>query len=262
MDEIETLRQNYFENVIKFKEEKEFIEALPKPDYPDFFSMINGIIMKLKDELAKIKTLLSSSPDETPDFIEYYNDEIKSINHQINICQNLLAQAKKDEAIIEEFAKQPIKNIVFATTTGGNISLEKDLKVIPEEYYQDIIDMLKRIEQGVTENNEVQAHSFNSSHRKLCGCHEVKTFKVRIVYKILSSDTVYVFLAKLKKSDNDSRDRTEIVTRASNQSYEYELLKEQLKNPHIKQKIIDENRKILINLYEYLNQKKRGRNGK
>lgn len=88
--------------------------------------MINIIITKLKDELSKIKTLLSSSKNETTDFIEYYNEEIEKINRRIQICQNLSEQAKTDEETVKEFNKQPIKNIVFATTSSGNISIEKD----------------------------------------------------------------------------------------------------------------------------------------
>jgi len=261
MDNIEILRQNYYEAINLLQDEQDIINALPTNDFQNFFPLIIGLIAKLEVELQKLKDELSSSQNEHKQLIRYINEEIEITNKKISICQKKLEEAKKEETTIEEFGKRPIKNIVFATTPSDNVCLENDLKVIPEEFYQEIIDMLEMLENGITENNAIQAHSFNSSHQKLYGCHEVKAFKIRVIYKILSSDTVYILLAKLKKSDNDSRDREEIVVRANNQNHQYELLKEQLKNPQIKDTIIKEHRKILTNIYDYLNKKKRGRNG-
>lgn len=260
MNDIEILRQNYYEAINLLQDEEDIKSALPTNDFQNFFPLITGLITKLELELEKLKAELLASPTENKELISYINEEIEITSKKIIICQKKLEEASKEEKIIEEFDNQIMKNIIFATTPSGNVCLENDLKVIPEEFYQEIIEMLEMLENGIIENNVVQARAF-LNNQKLSGCHEIKAFKVRIIYKILSPDTVYVLLAKLKKSDNDYRDREEIIIRANNQSRQYELLKEQLKNPQTKDVIIKEHQKKLTNIYDYLNKRKRGRNG-
>lgn len=259
MDDIEKLRQNYYEAINLLQDEQAIINALPTPDFRNFFPLIAGLITKLESELQKLQDELTLSKGEMH---EYINEEIELANKKIIICQNLLEQAKKDETIIDEFEKQPIKNIIFATTASGNICFEKDLKAIPEECYQEISEMLNKFStEVIEEKNPKKEKNISRNNNKLNGIHELKGFQIRIYYKIISSDVVYVFMVCEKKNTNSDSFRQDIITRASSQNHQYEFLKKQMENPHIKGTIINEHHKILTNIYDYLNKKKRGRNG-
>lgn len=262
MDDIEKLRQKYYDAINLLQDEQDIINALPTTDFRNFFPLIAGLITKIETELQKLQDELSASQDEKKEFIEYINEEIEITNKKISICQKLLEKAKKDETIIDEFEKQPIKNIVFATTASGNICFEKDLKAIPEECYQEISEMLNKFSaEVIEEKNPKKEKNISRNNNKLNGIHELKGFQIRIYYKIISSDVVYVFMICEKKNTNSDSFRQDIITRASSQNHQYEFLKKQMENPHINGTIINEHHQILTNIYDYLKKKKRGRNG-
>lgn len=255
MDRIENLRKQYYESIKLLQDEQDILSALPQPEYENFFPLISGIIKMLESELKENQQELENEFD--PEMKEYIQDEIKLIQFKINICSNLLQKGLEDEKIEEEALSTPKKNIIFATTDSGNICVENDMKTVPEDFYSSIERLLIRLQEGATEGNVEKAKAFTKVDRKMVGLHELKEFKVRLIYKNLSPDTVYVLIVRMKKSDNDRLDRKEIINRASQSNDQYERLKKEIKEPKRKEELIEQNQKILDRILGHIEHNKR-----
>lgn len=255
MERIENFRKQYYESVRLLQDEQDILNALPQPEYENFFPLIRGVIKKLENELKENQEELASELD--PKMKEYIQDEIDIIQFKINVCINLLQKGLEDEKIEEEALSTPKKNIIFATTESGNICIENDMKTIPEEFYTSVERLLLRLQEGVVEDNGQKAKSFTTIDKKMVGIHEIKEFKIRLFYKNLSPDTVYVLMVRMKKSDNDRLDREEIINRTSQRNKQYERLKKEVKDPMKKEELIQEHKKTLDRLLGNIKHNKR-----
>lgn len=253
MDRIDELREKYYEAIKLLQNEEDIINALPQPEYESFFPLIDGIIDMLSKELEDTQMM-----DQTEeDMKEYIEDEIRIIKLKLDLCNNLLHKAQETVKTEEEAQRIPQKNIIFATTDSGNVCIENDLKSIPEEYLQSVSDSLKQLQEGFTEENLEKGKGM-TNNAKLSKVHELKPFKVRIFYKILSPDTVYVLMARMKKSNNDLRDRREIEERVDQRNKQYEQLKKLIKDPVEKERLIQEHNEILERMLGHIKHNKRG----
>ena len=100
MDRIENLRKQYYESIKLLQDEQDILNALPQPEYENFFQLISGIIKMLESELKENQQELENELD--PEMKEYIQDEIKLIQFKINVCSNLLQKGLEDEKIEEE----------------------------------------------------------------------------------------------------------------------------------------------------------------
>ena len=87
---LEKMRDSYYESIILLQEEKDIKEALPKPEYQNFFALMDGLISKLINEYEEFKSL----EDKDEEILE----EIESLNRKINICKNLLNEYSPQQA--------------------------------------------------------------------------------------------------------------------------------------------------------------------
>lgn len=252
MNRIEELRQRYYKSISLLQNKEDIENALPKPEYENFFPLISGLISMLEKELASTREMIQDSSDMK----EYIEDEINLIKLKLDICNKLLHKANEDKQIEDESLVTPKKNIIFATTDSGNVCIENDLKGIPEEYLQSVEDSIIQLQGGVVEENIEKGKSL-TGNAKLSKVHELKPFKVRVFYKILSPDTVYVLMIKMKKSNNALRDRREIEERAEQRTKQYEQLKIKIKDPVIKEELINQNKEHLDRILGHIEQKKR-----
>lgn len=252
MDRIEELRQKYYESISLLQNKEDIENALPKPEYESFFPLISGLISKLEEELTTSQEMIQ----ESSDMKEYIEEEINLIKLKLDICNKLLHMAQEDKQIEEEATNAQKKNIIFATTDSGNVCIENDLKGIPEEYLQSVEDSLMQLQDGFVEDNIEKGKSM-TNNVKLSKVHELKHFKVRIIYKILSPDTVYILMIKMKKSNNALRDRREMEERVEQRTKQYEQLKIKIKDPVIKEELIRQNKEYLDRILGNIEQKKR-----
>ena len=143
------------------------------------------------------------------------------------------------------------KNLIFAFTDSGNVYFEKDLKEIPEEYYQVVIDNLYELENGNIGKNF-------KSNNKLSGLRELCPFKVRLIFRVLDYDTIYVMMVRMKK-DNCSRDDVkQPEIRSNNTNDQFLKLKKLFRDPKFKKEYVLKNEGIKENLINYLTINKRG----
>ena len=240
-EELDKLRNQYFQAILYLQEKEDIENALPLPDYKNFIPLIVGLIQILEQEIDK--NLKIKAKESSEDMLEYINEEILSLQQKKDICNELLKETTKEIEIEKTDDNKENKNIIFASTNADNIYFEKDLKNIPKEYYKSIETCLKYIEKGIQEDNTEKAKSF-TNNAKLIGLHEVKDFQIRVIYKILDPDTVYVMQVKVKKDNNSLQDREEIVTRAQQTDKEYKKIKMDIKDEIKKMKLIEEHKKI------------------
>ena len=95
-------------------------------------------------------------------------------------------------------------------------------------------------------------------NEKLNGILEITPFKIRIMFKNLDKDTVFVIMARVKKSNNSGKDREEPIRRNQKTINEFCAIKEQIKDPVMKKNIIDVNREIKNNIFSKLKNDGRG----
>lgn len=257
---IANLRDDYFNAIMELNDESDIINALPMPEYESFFPIINGLIKKL-DEKADMLNAEIKELNNDDDLILLAKEEFESIKFKKNVCLSLLEKANNICLIEESDKKCAKKQLTFAQTGFGNIRFERDLKDIPEEYYGTIFEMLQSLESGITEENKSKARLFVSSS-KLSYIHEIKEFKVRITYRIISENTLYIMLVKMKKSDNDKLDREEIVNRKKSTQKDYDRVERIVSDSKEKEKLFEINEEIKNRIYNNLNTNRRDLNAR
>ena len=125
-------REQYYQAIKKLQVEQDIIDAMPKAEYESFFPIMYGLIDLIKKELSELQESLDNLEPELEELKEEYEEEIKTWQYKKDLCIKLLKEAKEDVEIENESKNTPIKNIIFAKTSSGNIYLEKDLKNIQE----------------------------------------------------------------------------------------------------------------------------------
>ena len=113
------------------------------------------------------------------------------------------------------------------------------------------------IENGVKESNKTKERIFTSTNRKLGKLSYKKGGKVRIYYKSLPDNGVYVIFVNIIKSNKDKKKLQDVITRIGNVSKEYSELKKLFKSTDVKDierknQIIEENLEYRDQIYEYL----------
>lgn len=257
MELIEEIRNKYYKGIELLTNEDDISNALPFPNYTNFFPIVTGLIKILEDSIQNYERLIQTNEDE--ELTELYKEELIFKKLKLKICNERLKQAeeiKTDE--VETLDSTDAKTIVFASTSSGRSYLEQDLKYVPEEYYSDILDCINDIEIGRKEENIEISRPFNSNNKKLKGLHEIKRFKIRLAYTILSKNIIYVMIVRQKKDDNATIDRDDLINRRKNTEDEFLEIKKIIKDENAFQEFMEKNNEIKKNLIELLEQKKRG----
>ena len=256
-DKIKELREGYYKAIMLLNDETDILQALPQPTYEAFYPITYGLLELIEQEVIAFNEELESTNDD--EYREYLESELSILTFKKNACLNLIKQADEKKTMEEQSTMFPKKKLIFATTKTGNIYLEKDLKSFPEEYLESVEECLSNLENGFIEENNQKGKKLGAD-AKLSGLHEIKTFKVRVFYKNLTPDTVYIMMARMKKSTNDLIDRSEPVERNKKTTGEFEELKEEIKDPIKKEQLIEQNNEIRKRIKEHIKENRRGKN--
>ena len=253
---IDELRNNYYEAVVNLHDRDEIISALPKPDFSNFYIIMKGVIEKLEETIKELEQESLSAKER--DYLEYIRDEIDLLKYKIELCNHLLHQAD----VITEIEETPNHDchLIFASNVSGTF-FERDLKSIPEDYYGSVLYCLERLLSGEEEDNLSKARQLKNNS-KLSNLHEIKDFKIRVLFKKLSHNCIFVMLVRMKKDDNSRVDREEPFLRTRNTDSQYELLKVELEDDEKRQAIIDENDIIRDRIFAKLTEERREGNGR
>lgn len=120
---------------------------------------------------------------------DFFDDQIKNIKEE-----NYLEE--KEEFIDETVVKT---NFLFAMSNDMSY-IERDLKTVPEEYYDKIKELLLQKRYGLTKKtNDKQL----INNEKLKQFRELKEDQIRIIYRNSYNNSIIILGVGVKKSDVD-----------------------------------------------------------
>ena len=168
-----------------------------------------------------------------------FNNNILSCLDDDELCMNevcrkeLLKEYKRWLNIYincRDFFESEISSINILDTNNNNLSsnfifsmsenlsyFEKDLKSIPQEYYEKIDKLLYNKRYGQLSPTE-DMQLVNSDIFK--GYRELRSDQIRIIYKNLPLNSIYLFGVGVKKSDNDRN----MYKKLTNRPFKYEKI--------------------------------------
>lgn len=246
---IDNLRSYYYETIMELQYEKDILKALPDSTHSSFFQLIDGIIDMIKKEIKEWEEL-----GEKEEFSASDIELFESLKLKEKLCE-----IRKSDAIRELENEQKIlatggvKKMIFATTDASNVYLERDIKGIKPEFYDRIIEAMECLE-----NWDFTKVGGFSSNESLVGIYKISLFQVRLDFRILDGDCVYVLGVRNKKDDNSRVDNVHPANRKGKTNKQFVKLKKLLSDPEMKMRLIEENIMIKERIKLFLQENKRG----
>lgn len=236
-EKIEMLRNNYFHTIMLLTDPDDIMENLPCLESKSFYPLMRGIVELLKTERDECTSFEPENQEEK----EYADELLGNIDEKVRLCQERVAMYESVD--LEEEDDYKAKNLVFATTSSGRVYVEEDIKNTKPEFYERIYDCFENLIVGVDESNPTKGKLLRGND-KVVGLHEVKGHQVRLFYKILDKDTVFVVLSNTKKSDKDKANTKKWATRSQKTFAEYKYIKTLFEDEETKEQIIADNKEI------------------
>lgn len=252
-EELEKLRDSYYSSIVLLQDENDILEALPSPEFRNFFPLMEGVISKLVAECREFSSL-----GDDADVLA----EVDSLRRKIELCKKKVESVTKqlkDESL-ESQASQSKRHLIFAKTAFGSTFLQRDLKDIPREYYDKVQAALETLEYGNLGSNPEKVRQF-TNNKKLFGLYEIKEFKIRLIYRVLSGNMVYVMQTRMKKDNNSMVDKKELISRSKNTNDEFTMLKKRVLNPADRELLIMEHEVIKSDILKMLGAEKKESKG-
>lgn len=251
---LEELRESYCVAISMLDNEEDIRNALPLNTCDNFKELINMIISRIDDEIAEWEyedLLVETELDK-----ELVKKELAILELKKRICLEKIEEFNQSNALEEAYEKTLKKHLIFATSSIGNVLFLRDLKDVSEEYFVGVLDLLNDLE-----NNNIDVMNGTKDKKlngQLSGTFEKKAFKIRICYRMLTPDTCYIILVKMKKSNNDLKDRTEIENRCLSTENDYQRVRKLLQDPKSREDLINSNEEIKKEIEKYIKEHGRG----
>lgn len=254
-DKLSELRSYYFESILAAETEEELYSILPSVTFSNFTDIMRGIIPLLEKELQENLSIFSSEKDL--EIKELFREEIRKIQEKLNICKNVLAQQFVIKNASEEKIDESQKNnIIFGVNPAGNVAFFNDLrKNVDEHYYLSILGLLTSLIDGSAFENSEVVRRFSGANNKLQGIYEAKDYQIRIIFRLLGSNMIYIDMVRVKKDDRSTRDFNEPIKRCSLLNSDFENVKRKLKNNDNIEELIIRNEEILQEIIEFIDSK-------
>ncbi|MGN1371769.1 MAG: hypothetical protein ACI4XM_05810 [Candidatus Coprovivens sp.] len=255
------LRKQYYYSVLSVSPEMLY-SILPSPSFTNFLDIMKGVIESLDEEIMYYFNELRSTLDEEDK--QLYINELNDIQKKRKICEKILSDSYtiSTEEKVDETKKI---NIIFGVTPSGSIAFLNDLKRnIDEHYYEEIIELLDQLENGELVNNQEKVRRFNSNNSKLSGLMELKGFQIRLLFRQLPKNIIYIDMVRIKKDDRVTKDFQEPIRRMTLLTQDFESKKRRIKNNDKVDELIIEGEEMMATVRRFLEEslkKRRGKNG-
>ena len=184
------------------KTKEEMVQVLPKHHQPDFELLMNTILSEIVLYCNDIDAFLANeklSKEEKDEF----KQEIKDIQE----IMNWMVQYR--DQINTELEEESKNNLVYLTSSSGNVYALNDIKSIDQAYYDSFLELINSIINGTFKNIKTFVHN-----NKLVQLYEVKNFKTRIVFSKIFVNTFLIISIFIKKTDNDLKYREQLINRS------------------------------------------------
>ena len=185
--------------------ESDLISILPSVD--DVY--YKQILLRLHAESLKTINMcyeiLENESNSTND-IKGFNNLIKSEERKIAYLKELISKSHS----ITDKTVSPKNKLIIIPSPSENYRILDDLKEIDFSYYERFNEILRSIENGTFKGRK--SFTNNSELNGLC---EVRGYQVRIPYISFGNNYYGIFIAFIKKSDNDRGYRENLIRRYS-----------------------------------------------
>lgn len=229
---------------------EEFEKSLLNESQSGYIEFMHKILEHIFIEIRAYNEVSSSCTN--PEDLEYLDSEIEKIHKMKEIVE------EKINNISQVLPKHNF-DIVFLKSEAGNPFIFRDLKTIPEEYYNSLFELF----------NELKSYDFSSgnittkiknmgSEKRFENILEFKTFKLRLYFKPISDNTLLLLQASYKTQTQSKLIKETLESRNILANKYVDKLKEDLSNEEKALDIKDENSKVEEELYQFLKQNKRG----
>lgn len=214
----------YLQDIMKMEDSanlKEDLElSLPSKNNYKYKNILLGIRAELLKEIKQIKDLLEEEQDKES-LIEF-RDDINLLNRKIKLIK-AIENRKEIENTKEE---RKTNNLIFTSTSSGNIRLLDEIDHIDPVYYDGFIDLLNSIKDSTFKN----VKRFKTINGANYGVSEVRDFKIRVVFDRIGPYDYAIVSAFVKKSDNDKGYLTQLNHNIKSYRLQKDYLKANLKN--------------------------------
>lgn len=222
--EINPNKKNYLDNAVTLlKSQILSIQHYEINDYLENYknafkndNELDYVLNKLMDEIINelltyyeflLDKDLNSSNIERKEIVEnYYNllEKYLKIKAFYETREKKLYSFDEIEETVDNTINENLnaKKIIYATSEINplNAKIISDLKDIPEEYYESILDLLTDFKNNTLTGNKIKRLTNNG---KLKYFYEIKEYQTRIIFKRLQDDTICILGVFIKKDNND-----------------------------------------------------------
>ncbi len=251
-DKLSNLREQYFKAILATETEDELYTFLPDVAFSNFYDLMRGIIQSLISEIEEYEQFAIEDEESR----NYWLIEATKLKEKLSICENVLRNSYVTDEKNQEVDKSQKINIIFGINPAGNVAFLNDLrKNVDSHYYPAVDEMLTSLENGSLTNIE----KFTSIDAKLQGLYKAKAYQLRIIFRQLPSNMIYVDMVRVKKDDWSTKDKQEPIKRCSLLNSDYEAVKRRVKNNDRVEELIIENQEIMSQIRERLEKNALGR---
>lgn len=242
----------YLEKILKLDDfDKEKVEeVLPSRheyDHEEYKRIIHFIMSYFTREIIEINEIISellNKPNPDIEELKEYKNEIIEPDSKLRVLNEILYT----EEMLEEQDRENV--LIFMPIKGTDeVRIFDEIKSIPQEEYEGFIELFESIKNGTFKNGR----RF-TNNEDLKGACEVKGHQIRVVYKRLSENCYGIISIFMKKTQNDSSYRNNLINRYSEYKSMEKELKEKVKDPSF----IIKNQEIEKELLETLSNGKGG----
>ena len=176
-------------------------------DEDSFDYIYKSVLNNLNRELLTYKAeLISPEVYKDKDLSKMYLSEYNKLKGDFKTLYNYYVKTKSDvfktvvEEVVEPTEEREVQNnlIYLQRPSDGSTYLEKDLKSIPFDCYDDVITIINNFKYGKSSNNKITTFYNQES---LIGFKELKLNDIRIIIKNIG-DNYYLVLGCFQKKQN------------------------------------------------------------
>ena len=229
--------------------------SLPSSKEDGYMDFLKNAISYINKEIKSNEELKSESTDlEDISFIEKEIEKLEKVR---------LLLAEKLEITLDNNITIPVSNkhLIFLMTNASNPCIEKDLKDIPKEYAESLLDLFYRLESFGEDSanfNDILCKKL-TGNKEFKDVFEMKNFKVRLFFMQLDKDTVLVIMAKIKNQNTstylDDALSSRLSIKYSSNETMIDKLKRDILNSELKDQMIIEHEKIKESILDKLKEK-------
>lgn len=224
LNRLDLLRESYYNAIVDIRPIEEVRKILPKPEFQNFPKLMEGIICKIETDLGAANDLKDSDQDS------YISNLIVYYNQVIEICRENINKYNEIYDGIEVIDENKKINIIFGINANGNIPALKDMNKIDKNHYRVLLGVLEDLENGIGAFDVTKQKHLGTYNEKLKGVFEQKGYQVRVFFRKLPGNTIYIEMIRIKKDTKETLDYIEPIERTKKLKNDSKTLTQKIKN--------------------------------